>query len=1000
MKIYSKVILIVLPLIIATGWGAFAINNSLSSRALENQTGILLDAEIESALNIAARYTDLLARYGLGSVGVNVRQAQFDAASELSSITIGEGGFIFIVNEDGEIVSHPDKQLIGTNVESDGWFQYMKSVDEGGRTITLNDVNYLSRFAHFRDWSWYLVAVQPETEVLGPIEQSKKFGLIMMFSVTLASAILLALLTRWLMLPLNLVTQGAKQIGMGNFDTEIPVRSKDEIGELAQVFNQTRDKLRESLNAVLESEERFRLAVIESPIPMLIHDEDDNNLTISNGWTKYSGYTLEDIPTLGDWTHHAYGEESTQAKEIIDKLFDLNETEDNGEWTIRTKTGEQRIWHFFTTPIGRISNGKRTLLSQAVDITERKKAENELQIAKADYQDIFDNAPVGVFRSHPKGYFLSLNFAAAKMYGYDSPQDMMDKVTNIAEQIYYDPSTRKKFQALIAEQGEVMDFESQNVRTDGTTIWTSTNARVVRDDKGETLYYEGFIRNITHRKQAEIELIESETRFRNIIDVSPVPYALNDEKQNITYLNPAFIRTFGYDREDIQTLEDWWPKAYPDPEYRKWVAETWQDRLEKAKQTGSLFEPVELNIHCKDGTIKTALVEASSLEGVFEGIHLVTLFDITDRKKAEENLQRQVQRLNALHMIDLFISSSFDLRMTIDTLLNQVINQLGVDAADVYLYDQSAQILENVSSQGFINPMRESYLRLSDGLAGGLIGEHRMIQIPDLTTTDIRTTRKSILAAESFVAYIGVPLIVKGKVEGVLEIFHRSRLEPDPDFLSFLDLLSGQAAIAIDNGRLFQNLQRTNTELSFAYDATIEGWSRAMDMRDQETPGHAQRVMEMTLKLAQELRVPDSELVHMRRGALLHDIGKLGIPDKILFKTTKLNENEWKVIRNHPELAHDMLSSIQYLKSALDIPYCHHEHWDGNGFPRGLKGEEIPLAARIFTVADAWDVLTSPRPYRKAWTKKRVLDHIRKQSGRQFDPQVVEAFLNMTAAET
>ena len=249
-----------------------------------------------------------------------------------------------------------------------------------------------------------------------------------------------------------------------------------------------------------------------------------------------------------------------------------------------------------------------------------------------------------------------------------------------------------------------------------------------------------------------------------------------------------------------------------------------------------------------------------------------------------------------------------------------------------------------------------------------------------------------ILLEEKFVEYYGVPLISKGNLNGVLQIFHRSPLSIDNDWLDFLRTLGGQAAIAIDDIGLFENLQRSNKELTQAYDATIEGWSQAMDLRDKETEGHTRRVTEMTLQLSNAFGLPEKDLVHIRRGSLLHDIGKLGVPDQILLKAGPLDENEWIVMKKHPEYAYQMLASIDYLKPALDIPYCHHEKWNGSGYPRGLKGKDIPLAARIFAIIDTWDALTSDRPYRPAWTKEKSFAYINEQSGIQFDPKVVEAF--------
>jgi len=184
-------------------------------------------------------------------------------------------------------------------------------------------------------------------------------------------------------------------------------------------------------------------------------------------------------------------------------------------------------------------------------------------------------------------------------------------------------------------------------------------------------------------------------------------------------------------------------------------------------------------------------------------------------------------------------------------------------------------------------------------------------------------------------------------------------------------------------------------ELAVAYDTTIEGWARALELRDQEAEGHSQRVTELALRLARAMGISEEYLVLFRRGALLHDIGKMGIPDVILLKPDALTEEEWTIMRKHPIYAYDMLSPIAYLRPALDIPYCHHEKWDGTGYPRGLKGDQIPLAARIFAVVDVWDALRSDRPYRAAWPEEEVWEYIREQSGKHFDPQVVEAFLKI-----
>jgi len=189
------------------------------------------------------------------------------------------------------------------------------------------------------------------------------------------------------------------------------------------------------------------------------------------------------------------------------------------------------------------------------------------------------------------------------------------------------------------------------------------------------------------------------------------------------------------------------------------------------------------------------------------------------------------------------------------------------------------------------------------------------------------------------------------------------------------------------------NLHEAHTQLLDAYEATIEGWTRALDLRDKETEGHSRRVTEITINLGRAYGLNDDELLQVRRGALLHDMGKMGIPDAILHKAGALNDDEWIIMRKHPQFAFEMLNTVEYLKPALDIPYCHHEKWDGSGYPRGLKGEEIPIVARLFAIVDVWDALTSDRPYRAAWKKEDALAYIKDQSGKHFDPKVVDLFL-------
>jgi PAS domain S-box-containing protein len=379
---------------------------------------------------------------------------------------------------------------------------------------------------------------------------------------------------------------------------------------------------------------------------------------------------------------------------------------------------------------------------------------------------------------------------------------------------------------------------------------------------------------------------------------------------------------------------------------------------------------------------------------------LTTLAEIAGnaiaRAMSHEQLERRVRQLAALRAIDVAITASTDLQVTLEVLLAQTLAQLDMDAGAVLTFHPTLQTLEYAAGRGFYtSALKYTRLRLGQGYAGRVALQRQVIVVPDLNNNLDGLAQATYLKDENFVSYAAVPLVAQGTLRGVLELFKRTPLHADAEWLDFVQAIGAQAAISIDNAELFRNLQVKNLELALAYDETIEGWSRALDLRDKETEGHTRRVTQMTEQLARAMGVPEDELVHIRRGSLLHDIGKMGIPDHILYKPDKLTDAEWKVMRTHPQLAFDMLVPIAYLRPALDIPYCHHERWDGTGYPRQLKGKEIPLAARIFAVVDSWDALRSDRPYRKGWTDAQVRAYIQEQAGKAFDPEIVKIFLQL-----
>jgi PAS domain S-box-containing protein len=488
------------------------------------------------------------------------------------------------------------------------------------------------------------------------------------------------------------------------------------------------------------------------------------------------------------------------------------------------------------------------------------------------------------------------------------------------------------------------------------------------------------------RKRSEEALLESEELFKSFMDFLPAAASVKDEQNRLIYLNRYLI--------DFFNLQDWSNKTLADLVPDQDTDGSSSNDL-KALSRGSIGKLEKLrNQKGEERCFQTYQfpIRRESKPNLIGGISI----DITDRIHAEELVQKQLERLGSLRTIDLAISGSVDLSVTLNIFIDQVISRQHVDAADVLILNENNQLLEFSVGRGFFtgNRMR-ARLRLGEEYAGRAALTRDVVAIPDLSKEADPAKFSPYFPKEDFHSYYAVPLISKGQVRGVLEVFHRSPLNPDQDWLEYFQSLGMQAAIAIDDAKLFENLQRSNTELIVGYDATIEGWARALELRDLETSGHTNRVTDMTERLASRMGISRDAMIHVRRGAILHDIGKMAIPESILLKTGALSMEEAEIIHQHPGYAYKLLYPIPFLRQAMEIPLCHHEKWDGSGYPRGLKGEEIPLAARIFSVVDVWEALTSDRPYRVAWPEETALRYISSESGKQFDPAIVVEFLKL-----
>lgn len=361
-----------------------------------------------------------------------------------------------------------------------------------------------------------------------------------------------------------------------------------------------------------------------------------------------------------------------------------------------------------------------------------------------------------------------------------------------------------------------------------------------------------------------------------------------------------------------------------------------------------------------------------------------------------EESERRNRRLTRLVELSVTLNSTLDLDALLQLVTATASELLECEAASILLYDEKQARLYFAAATGSDpKKLAEIPVPLDMSLAGTIFRENRPVVRNDAGQDARHYSLVSEHVNFHVRSLVGVPMLIKERVIGVLEAVNkREGLFGEQDE-AILSVTASHAAIAIGNAQLFREVERSNADLRLAYDATIAGWSRALDLRDHDTEGHTQRVADMTVRLARAFGLGEQAIIQIRRGALLHDMGKLGVPDAILLKPGKLTTVERKLMLRHPQYAYEMLSPIAYLGPALDIPRCHHEKWDGSGYPRGLAGEEIPLAARLFAVVDVWDALTNNRPYRKQWPQEKTLDYIRGQSGKHFDPRVVEVFLRL-----
>ena len=786
---------------------------------------------------------------------------------------------------------------------------------------------------------------------------------------------------------------------------------------------------------ILESEQKLRNVIEQSAEGIVLVDEEGIILEWNASEERITGLPREKV--IGKYLWDIQTEISTnpyndvfktRMKELTLELLTKGKSSWMGEETeieiIRPDGTQVNVASLFF-PIK--SNHGFMACSINRDISELKNAHKELKKSEIFLSNVLDNIP------------SLISVKEAENLTYIKINRPMEKYLNLTDKEVFGKNVHDIFEPneadFYTQQDQLVIHDRKIIEvTEGSFTTNDHQVRVIDekkipmfDENGRLSNILSIVNDITDRKTLEAEKDAHLTKLEAVSRLSTGLQSITTLKElyptlldillhvlrapmgciwlynsESDLLNPVYSSGGGNDN-DILTDGPLKPgKGIPGmvfQSHKTYVSANYDSDPYMSEHKRGL-------LHTKLGGVTFPLLTTNSVVGVVnisfnadrevtdsELKLLTTLSEIAGNAIQNISLQEQTEqrltRILAISSIDRAITSTLDLQVSLDILVSHVVTELKVDAADIMLFNPHSQLLEFSTGQGFLTNMAEStYLRLGESYAGLAALTREIIQIPDLSTAN-NPLFKELQYTEKIFSYFAMPLVARGQLKGVLEVFNRSTFIPDEDWINYFQSLAEQASIAIDNTQMFDNLQRSNTELSLAYNATIEGWSRALDLRDKETEGHTLRVTELTERLAGFFKFPDAQIKYIRWGALLHDIGKLGVPDGILLKPGPLTDQEWIIMRMHPQYAFDMLSPIGYLKEAIDIPYCHHEKWDGTGYPRGISGEKIPLAARIFSVVDIWDALRSDRPYRPAWSVEKVKEHILSLSGTHLDPDVV-----------
>ena len=746
---------------------------------------------------------------------------------------------------------------------------------------------------------------------------------------------------------------------------------------------------------------RYR-AVVENQTEFIVRWKPDGTRTFVNeAYCRYFGITAEQA-MASSFISLVVAEDRIALEEKISRLK---------SGAVNVETDVHRVirldgsigWQEWTDTVLRNEFGQVVeFQSVGRDITERKLAEEELRESEAIYRKAIEVAGAVPYRqSYPSTEFhINYDFIGEGIrqitgYGPDEfHEGLWDSLVQEShpsgELANY--SWREAVHRVRTGASPIWQCEHRIQARNGETRWVYEAAVELRDKDGQSHGSIGLFQDITERKQAEEALRKSEERFSKAFQASPIIITISQiNNGKLLEVNEAFEKVMGFSRKEVI--------GKTAAELGLWTDLADRERIMQVLRANGKLKNEELRFRTKIGNIITCYYSAELIELGGEECLLAIVEDITERKKTEA----RILRLNRLYVTISQINQTIVHARDKDSLFGEICH-VAIDhgqfrMAWIGMIDENDEEVKPIvfagEELGYLANLEIKYRHAvsGSGPTGTAIREGRCIICQDIASDPRMAFWRELALSRGYRSSAAVPIREQGRVVGALTVYADEVNGFDAENEGLLEQIGQDVSFALDSIQAETERKRAEKNLEDAYDTTLEGWAKALELRDKETEGHSRRVTEITLAVSRAMGFSEEELVHIRRGSILHDIGKMGIPDQILRKEGPLTEDERQIVLKHPDTAYNLLNKISYLEKALDIPHSHHEKWDGTGYPRGLKEEEIPLPARIFAIVDVWDALLSDRSYRKAWQRDAVIQYLINDSGKHFDPRVLNVFL-------